>query len=171
MRRIVPLIGGQLDVRSRPGRGSCFSLTLPAHDDAPLPPPIVTEPRPAHRSLSVLVVDDDPRIVAATIALLEALGHRGIGVGASRDALAVADRIDAALIDYQLGEEQSGLALIAQLRARRPGLAALLVTAESGVEVRARASTLGVDVVAKPANPATIEAFLSRASVPKIDAE
>ncbi|QDX25147.1 response regulator [Sphingomonas suaedae] len=171
VRRIVPLIGGQLDVRSRPGRGSCFSLTLPAHDDVPLPPPIVTEPRLAHRSLSVLVVDDDPRIVAATIALLEALGHRGIGVGTTRDALAAVDGIDAALVDYRLGAEQSGLALIAKLRARRPELATLLVTAERGAEVRVRARALGVDVVAKPANPAAIEAFLSRASVPQIDPE
>ncbi len=99
VRRIVPLIGGQLDVRSRPGHGSCFSLSLPVHEDVPAPPPPIAVADAPPRPLRVLVVDDDPRIVAASTALLEALGHRAIGVRSGSEALAVTDPIDAALVD------------------------------------------------------------------------
>ncbi len=171
VRRIMPLIGGRLDVRSRPGHGTCFSLSLPAYDGATVEPPPAAEADPPPGPLCVLVIDDDPRIVDATTALLEALGHRAIGVSTAQAALAAVDQVDAALVDYQLGADMSGLALIAQLRARRPGLAALLVTAEAGPEIRARAAALDVGVVAKPADPRAIEAFLRRVSVAHVDPE
>lgn len=171
VRRIVPLIGGRLDVRSRPGHGSCFSLSLPIHEDVPVVAPALPQPDAPARSLCVLVVDDDPRIVAASTALLEALGHRAIGVRSTRDALAVVDPIDAALVDYQLGAEVTGLGLIAQLRTRRAGLAALLLTAETAPEVRAEAAALGVAVLPKPANPAAIEAFLRQVSTAQVNPE
>jgi signal transduction histidine kinase/Na+/proline symporter/CheY-like chemotaxis protein len=172
VRRIVPLIGGQLDVRSQPGRGSRFSLTLPAHDGVPADaPPTATEIERPQRTLCVLVVDDDARIIAASIALLKALGHRGMGARNPEDALAIADQADAALIDYQLDDGQTGLPLIARLRARRPGLPILLVTAETGAAVRAQAADLGVETLAKPATPKAIATFLRTASVARIDPE
>ena len=133
--------------------------------------PALPQPDAPARSLCVLVVDDDPRIVAASTALLEALGHRAIGVRSTRDALAVVDPIDAALVDYQLGAEVTGLGLIAQLRTRRAGLAALLLTAETAPEVRAEAAALGVAVLPKPANPAAIEAFLRQVSTAQVNPE
>lgn len=172
VRRIVPLIGGQLEVRSQPGRGSRFSLTLPAHDAAPTEGPLTPIPiGQPQRALCVLVVDDDARIVAASIALLEALGHRGLGARNPGEALAIADQADAALIDYQLDDGQTGLALIARLRAARPALPMLLVTAETGASVRAQAVELGVDMLAKPATPEAIDAFLRTVSVARVDPE
>lgn len=165
VRRIVPLIGGEIAVRSRPDRGSCFSLTLPAHEASAeaLPEP-TCETRDATRSLTVLVVDDDSRIVTASIALLDALGHRGVGAGTIDDALHHVETIDAALVDYQLGAGETGATLIARLRLHRPDLPILLVTAETTPEVRAQAAALGVDMLAKPATPGAIDAFLRRAS-------
>ncbi len=172
VRRILPLIGGRLDVRSRPGRGSRFSLTLPAADHTPPDDPAaVAKPDGPARTLTVLVVDDDPRIVAATIALLAASGHRGIGARNTTEALELVARADAALVDYQIGDAQTGLTLIPALRARRAGLPILLVTAEAGAELRAGAAALGVEMLAKPATPDAIDAFLRAASVARIDPE
>lgn len=165
VRRIVPLIGGEIAVRSYPGRGSCFSLTLPAHQvGAEAPPEAIREKREAGRPLTVLVVDDDARIVTASIALLDALGHRGVGAGTIDDALHHVETIDAALVDYQLAAGETGATLIAQLRRHRPDLPILLVTAETTPEVRAQAAALGVEMLAKPATPGAIDAFLRRAS-------
>lgn len=172
VRRIVLLLGGRLDVHSRPGHGSVFSLSLPVHEagDA-LPPPAIVRLDAASRRLRVLVVDDDARIVAATIALLQSIGHRGIGARSHEQALTLLDQADGALVDYQLGEARTGLDPIAELQRRRPGLPALLVTAESGADVAARAASMGIELLAKPATPQGIDAFLRTVSVEQIDAE
>ena len=73
----------------------------------------------------------------------------GGGVGAT--ALRHAGEVDAVLADYRLGHGEDGLSLIAALRARRPHLPAVLITAEdrASLATRALAATLpAVDVQA-----------------------
>jgi PAS domain S-box-containing protein len=175
VRRIVRLIGGRVEVRSHPGRGSRFSLYLPA-SDAPgatqAPPSASTAPAaPPALPLRVLVVDNDERIVEASIALLERLGHTAIGTRDIAGALAVPGPLDAALIDYQLDNGEDGLDLVAQLRQHRPGLPALLVTAENGLAMRTRAAAMAVGILPKPVAPAAIEAFLGTVSVAQVKPE
>ncbi len=62
-RRLARLMGGDLNVRSRPGLGSCFYLTLACESaTAPAPAPAAPMPEPAVRAtdapLHVLIVDD-----------------------------------------------------------------------------------------------------------------
>ncbi|MDE2404831.1 MAG: PAS-domain containing protein [Sphingomonadales bacterium] len=159
--RIARLLGATIEVASRPGHGSRFSLILPAYSLAAGNAAPDRVPVARQASLDVLVVDDDPRVVEASLAMLAGLGHRAHAASDLAGALPYSRRVDAVLADYQLGDGEDGLAVIAAMRAEMAGLPALLITAEATPEVRARAGGMGVKVLAKPASPKAIEGFLA----------
>lgn len=162
--RIARLLGASISVRSTPGRGSRFSLSLPAMpgpDADPATPAVCAASPRARAALDVLVVDNDPRIVEATIALLHRLGHRATGAATIAQALPWSRRVDAVLADYRLDNDEDGLTLIEAMRAEAPGLPAIIVSAEDGADLRERAAALQVRVLAKPAGADEIEAFLA----------
>lgn len=77
----------------------------------------------------VLVVDDDELITDSFRLVLEAEGYGVETVGSANQALAAADEAewDLAFVDLVL-PDTDGLELLRQLRARRPGLAAVVIT-------------------------------------------
>lgn len=171
--RIARVLGARIEVASRPGRGSRFSLLLPERAEAvPVQAAMkdrYSAPPPAARALNVLVVDNDPRIVEASLSLLERMGHRPCAATGLATALPHARAVDAVLADYQLDGGEDGLALIASLREIAPGLRAALVTAQGDAELAARAAREGIPVIAKPAGPAEIDAFLASVSVSEVE--
>ncbi len=71
---IVRRHGGDIRVESQPGRGTTFTLTFQAarvQVKAPAPPGLVTAWRPAR----VLLVDDEPKVLATLTELLQSVGH------------------------------------------------------------------------------------------------
>ena len=162
--RIAKLLGGRIEVQSSPRRGSRFSLFLPAATvekvERDEPPPIVQAPVPTGQKLTVLVIDNDQRIVEASIALLTRIGHSAIGAVDMAGALAQIDSVDAVLADYHLDNGENGLDLIAAIHARRPDLPAALITAETGEALHMAAREADVRVFTKPVPPAMLEAYL-----------
>ncbi|GAA4760796.1 PAS domain-containing hybrid sensor histidine kinase/response regulator [Stakelama sediminis] len=163
--RITRLIGGAVTLHSRTGRGSAFTIWLPLVADGEQvaislreQPPGSSEEAMPH---TVLVVDDDAAIVAATRTLLEQRGHRVFGCGGAGQALPLAKRCDVALVDFRLGEAEDGLSLIERLRAVNPSLRAALVTSESSSALHRRAEALAVPVLLKPVAGKVLEAFVA----------
>lgn len=167
--RIARLLGARIEVASQAGRGSRFSLWMEAGEGAAQPgaKPAECAPLPVeHRPLTVLAIDDDARTVEATVALLTSMGHRAIGASGGGEALPHAHEADAALVDYRLDHGaaggEDGLTVVQELRAIKPGLPAMLITAENSEWIRDLAASLGVEMHAKPAAPEAIERFLAR---------
>jgi DNA-binding response OmpR family regulator len=105
---------------------------------------------PAPRT--VLVVDDDPVIVAALRAVLERRGYRVLTADDGNAGLAAAEREapDLLLLDMMM-PKQSGLVVLEKLKAHGGGPPVIMMTANEGRRHQAYAEALGADAyVRKP---------------------
>jgi PAS domain S-box-containing protein len=124
---------GELDVRSRPGSGSTFTIYIPrvAPDSAQ---PAPASAAPAGGTESLLVVDDDPAVAAVVQKILEAAGYRVrafVSPAAALDALRAAPRdFDLVVSDYIMPGMMGDLFARA-VREIRPDLPIVLCTGAS----------------------------------------
>ncbi len=156
--RLVQAMGGQIEVRSTPGEGSCFAFDLPlAEADAVEDDDAGTGAALSGRTLRVLVAEDhavNRRIVSA---MLGRLGHEATLVGDGAAALAAwrGEDWDVVLMDVQM-PEMDGLEATRAIRdeeartgRRRTPVVAL--TADVMPEERAACLAAGMDdVLTKP---------------------
>jgi CheY-like chemotaxis protein len=143
-KQIVEGMGGQIWASSEGlGRGSTFGLTLPIA--APVTEP-VTADRPRVAMGRILLVKDDPSLVAL---ILEQLGEAGYVVevvvsGEEAIERARAERPSAVVLDVGLAGRLDGWDVLASLRSD-PALTDVPVVMISGRDERAYGLALGVD--------------------------
>lgn len=150
---------GEIVIESAPGSGTTVTLFLPRYTTGREGKTVT--PMPAQASepqgpLQVLVVEDDPRVLAATIGALEELGHRAIPCNDPLAAPALLDEhggVDMIVSDV-LMPQQTGPEMIAALAQRFPDLAVLFVTGFAG---EANESAFGGHMVLR--KPFTIAAL------------
>ncbi len=109
---------------------------------------MMTEPAAAR----ILIVEDDPDIASLLRRGLAAAGYAADWAETAEAALAAAEAggLDAAVIDMMLGED-SGAALLAEMRRRGLRFPALMLSALSRVEDRAEGLDAGAqDYIVKP---------------------
>ena len=111
-RRMAELMGGDLEVRSEPGRGSTFELTVRFEVADATGEPGADRDLATLSAARVLVVDDNATARAHLVAQLTEWGLRAGGANSSEDALAVLTRAleeqdpyVLALVDERLGDE------------------------------------------------------------------
>jgi len=156
--------GGAIDVDSRPGHGTVFSVYLPAVDAAPgvAPAPVAS---PLGTGQSILVVDDEEALVQLTEEVLASLGYEPVGCTGARRALdmfrAAPDRFDAVLCDVIM-PDMAGPEFVAELRRLRPGIPVILMSGYGGASLQARADDAGAQVlVQKPLRAAELARCLA----------
>ncbi|WP_159594238.1 ATP-binding protein [Hydrogenophaga sp. BPS33] len=151
---VVAEFGGAIDVDSRPGEGARFTLYLPECTDA-LPgaaETVTVVPEGAGQRL--LVVDDEPALLAMAEELLSGLGYEPVCFADARDALqAITEAPDrfAAVVTDEMMPGLSGTALASALREQAVHLPVVLVSGYGGALLARRASDAGVTrVLMKP---------------------
>jgi signal transduction histidine kinase len=171
---VVLRAGGRLHVRSG-GEGTTVTVWLPAagaRHETPAPDAAAGEavgapaaPRPAERTGSILVVEEEEGVRAAVVDALTAVGHR---VEAAEDATAALARlaqggIDVVVTDLAL-RDRSGLQLAAAVKERSRHAAVVLLTGWGRGLHEERLRESGVDVMlVKPAQPDRVRSAVAQA--------
>ncbi|MBI4274749.1 MAG: PAS-domain containing protein, partial [Rhizobiales bacterium] len=176
--RIARVLNHKVDFKSALGRGSRFSIDVPASKTIPAaraPRQEIVDPESRQlKDMSVLCIDNDRQILDGMEALL---GGWGCRVFKSTDLTTAFGAIDDAhvvpnglLVDYHL-DEGNGIDAIIALRHRfRIDLPAILITADRSPDVRERARAQGVEVFHKPIKPAALRALLAQWRIHRVAA-
>ncbi len=157
---LVQQLHGEVGIVSAPGEGTTVTLYLPrAAEQIVLPLPTVPIASVAPIApiapampvtLQILVVEDDPRVLAATTGALEEIGHHPIACDdpLAAPALLAANPAIGLIISDVLMPRQTGPEMIAALSPLYPHVAVLFVTGFAG-EVNV-AQFGGHEVLRKP---------------------
>ncbi|MFO0519803.1 MAG: ATP-binding protein, partial [bacterium] len=174
VRRAADLMGARVEVHSRLGRGSVFSIVLartqaaPALASAPAPAPAeAAADMPV--SLGILLIDDQQAVLDATADLLRGRGHRVLAARTVAEALDLAVREDARveliLADFRLDSQLTGADAIREINARlqRP-VPAIIITGDSSPERIQEAVSSGHLILHKPIAAEVLMAAITETS-------
>lgn len=169
VRRLAALLGHRLQLRSKPGRGTVITLALRREQVADFvdraDPPSVDCAMPA---ALVMVIDDDPAVLASMAALMHRWGHRTltcVSVAQALAELARCARPPAVLvIDYWLGDGQTGPSAVAALQPRLgDAVPVILVTADTSPERVRQSLQAGYWLLHKPVDPQQLRVCMAQA--------
>jgi signal transduction histidine kinase/CheY-like chemotaxis protein len=168
VRRFADLIGHRIEVSSRPGRGSRFTVMTPRAPAPRQPRAIAPRHAPAPRARAglagrlVAVLDDDPDAIAAMQALFGTLHADVAGATTTDDLLEDIGRFarypDLIVADLRLAGNRCGVEAIARLRDEFGApIPALIVSGDTGLPAAQRVRRAGLPLLAKPVDPAALE--------------
>jgi PAS domain S-box-containing protein len=170
VQRLVKLLDATLHVTSKVGVGSAFAVDLPlgAHQVQRAAPPAAsaaTGRRPLpQRAIHILIVEDDPAVLAATRMLLKAEGYRVSAAATVADAVRSArEHADIQLLisDYHLARGETGTDAIQAVRGvLGPHVPAVLVTGDTSGVIRELRHDGHVRITSKPIRSAELLSIL-----------
>ncbi|WP_260261247.1 hybrid sensor histidine kinase/response regulator [Vibrio intestinalis] len=165
---IANVLGHQISMRSWPGQGSVFSITLKQADSAAVQKPLV-QPQSAPSDLShlnVLCVDNETDIL---IGMEQLLARWGCNVRTATDlvgslkAIDEAWRPDVILSDYRLDNGRTGLEVLQQCRLRLgDSFIGVIISADRANEMLDGIKSNNFSFIPKPVKPLKLRAILNR---------
>lgn len=156
VRRLVALLGLEIEVESTPGKGSVFRLTVPVANERLPVPAEAAEPQFLPLGLAIWVVEDDELVATAMEQTLRAWGCTA-HVGRTRaDLLRMREasgRPDVVILDDMLGEAESGLDLARMLEPELGNSRLMLLSGNADPDRLAEIHDAGFTLLVKPIDP------------------
>lgn len=160
------VLGHELSVRSWPGRGSVFSVTVPVARYDRDHRPVRSANAPILSGAQVLCIDNEATILVGMQSLLS---RWQCNVAVARDrreveaVLATGFVPELVLADYHLDDGDTGLELMGWLRGKiNPDLPGVVISADGRNELVTQIRLHGLDFLPKPVKPAALRALISR---------
>ncbi len=164
VKRCAEMLGHPVDLRSKPGHGTMFSITVPLgraeRQD------LADQERSARGSLDglqALCIDNERDILEG---MEQLLGAWGCATGVATDgAEAISQWMlqtpSIVLADYHLSADENGLDVMANLnKGRERPVPAIIISADDSAQIRAKVKTAGYKFMAKPVNPGRLRAMI-----------
>ena len=163
-KRLCQLLGVELNVRSRIGHGSVFTLKIKTEDSSPnntdhrqeISPSGHTSPP---QNLSILVIDDNAQVRASMASLLESWGNRVLHADSAETAIAQLGKKptslpDIMLIDYRLSANKTALDAINLLnKTFDKKIPTIIITGDTDPARIREAHDSGLMLLHKPISP------------------
>ncbi|MGB9129484.1 MAG: ATP-binding protein [Thiobacillus sp.] len=165
--RLSRLLGHRIDLRSRPGHGSEFSIDVPCGDAGLIQPPAsVGTPGQIPGDALVLLVDDESAILRGMAELFDNWNIDLITAHSAAEAVHWLDSIgrvpDVIVSDYRLPDDTDGIEVITRLRQKfGRDIPAILVSGDTAPDTILRISQAGLPLLHKPLRPAKLRALLT----------
>jgi signal transduction histidine kinase len=154
--------GGDIVLKSEPGKGTSVRIYLPRSDSDALPPKAVVHGPLLGGLETILVVEDEEDVRSSTCGILSALGYRVLEAPDAAAALALVDdgqKVDLVFTDVIMPGPVSSVQLADAVRARLP-LAEILYTSgyAEGVLAHEGKVEATVNLLQKPYHPDALSA-------------
>jgi signal transduction histidine kinase len=168
--RIARMLDHKIDVSSRPGHGSCFSVTVPLAQKADIKqaetPAVAQVEGQGFKDLHVLCVDNEPDILEAMNLLLDRWGCPGVLLAETQAQAAQQVLLhgtpDFVLVDYHLNDQSNGLQVMEHLdNILGTRLPAIVITADRTSELEEAVRARDYGLLRKPIRPAALRALMN----------
>ena len=174
--RMAQFLGAKVELRSVPGCGSRFSITVP------LATPLRSSQthaallnlEPGMVSIAgrkVLLVEDDPLTRESLGDLLTSWGCNVVSKASAEQAYAWlsqqgeggSQHVELIISDHDLGAGDNGMQMIAKIRVQtRPDFPAFMVSGDTSETLKAQTHAAGIPLLHKPLKPAYLRTLLAR---------